>query len=143
MRYKVTKVTLEDRPLNRPVPVDNKEVLTGLVQDQSASDIEERFARALDKYELPFEFQVSKLAPYNKPGEYRLDFLVQSDWGQIPIAIDGEYAHKSAAQKETDMLKDFEFMQKTYGKYEAVERVSFEELMTQEDADKFVLENYA
>jgi hypothetical protein len=142
MRYKLVKNTVEDRPLNRSKPAIDKEVLSGLVQDQDASDIEERFARALDKYKLGYDFQVSKLAPYNKPGEYRLDFLVQADWGQIPVAIDGEYAHKSSAQKETDQLKDFEFMAKTNNKYEPVQRVSFTELMSQEDADSFVMEHY-
>jgi hypothetical protein len=142
VRYKTPRIATEDRPINRASPTIEREVLTGLVQDQDASDIEERFARALDKYKIPYDFQVSKLAPYNKPGEYRLDFLVDADWGQIPVAIDGEYAHKSAEDKEKDQLKDFEFMQKTGNKYEPVERISFTELMSQEDADSFVMEHY-
>ena len=128
--------------LNRAKPADTKESLTGLVQDQSATDIEERFARALNKYDISYDFQVSKLAPYNTPGEYRLDFLVDAPWGLIPVAIDGEYAHKSAAQKATDQLKDFEFMSKTGNKYEPVQRVTFDKLMSQDDANEFVVENY-
>lgn len=141
-KYKINRVPSENRLLNRTKSVDEKEQLLGIVQDQEASDIEERFARACDKYKLGYDFQVSKLAPYNKPGEYRLDFLVQTDWGQLPVAIDGEYAHKTAAQKETDTLKDFEFMAKTGKKYLPVERISYEHLMTQEDANDYVLEHY-
>ena len=82
------------------------EGLTGFVQGWPASDIEERFARALNKNKRvdSYQFQVQYYAGKNLPGEIRLDFMVKAGF-DYPIMIDGEYAHKSAEAKAHDMVQ--------------------------------------
>ena len=130
---------IPDFNANRLVFLDKpEEGLTGLVRGMKASDIEERFARALYKYQIPFDFQVSYLAPRNMSGEYRLDFMVYFEGEAWPFAIDGEYAHKTASQKRKDVWKDTVFDNAKKGKYRPVTRVPFTELDTQEKADNFI-----
>jgi len=92
---------------NRAQATTDQELLTGTVRGVEASDHEERFALALDKAELGFEFQPSYVAQRNLPGEIRLDFMV---WGQggspQPVQVDGAFTHKTASQKEEDKVKD-------------------------------------
>lgn len=138
--YHFTKpLAVEDFPLNRLEPMfGNDEGLTGQVYDEPASDIEERFARALYKKGLAFEFRKPVLAPRNMPGSYEIDFLVYVDGQEYPIAIDGEYAHKSAEQRSKDQLKDMVLNEAKQGEYEPVTRVDYTKLDNQDVADQFV-----
>lgn len=136
---------VERAALNRLRPVDDDEGLTGLVQGQAASDIEERLARALKKQAATerFEFQESFAAPRNIPGELRPDFLVYLGGAVIqPLQPDGEFAHKSAAQKESDRVKDalLDELLRGRGALPTV-RIPGYELETQADADAWVREN--
>lgn len=129
-------------PLNRLEYIpDPAEGLTGLVDGKKASDIEERFARSLSKFEIPYEFQISYLMPHNMVGEYRLDFLVYYGGLEYPYAIDGEYAHKTASQKRADAFKDDVFNSLKQGYLQPVTRVDFTKLSTQEIADDYVKEH--
>lgn len=119
---------------------DPEEQLTGLVQGMKASDIEERFAISLNKFEIPFEFQVSYLAPRNMTGEYRLDFMVYFQNEAWPFAIDGEFAHKTESQRRKDIWKDTIFDNAKRGQFKPVTRVPFYKLDTQEKSDNFVRE---
>jgi len=119
---------------------DPDEGLTGMVQDKPASDIEERFARSLDKFGIQYDFQVSYLAPRNMTGEYRLDFLVYVDGEQLPVAVDGEYSHKTESQKRKDVWKDDQFNKEKAGQFLPVKRVTYLDLDTQELADEYVKE---
>ena len=125
-------------------PGTQAEVLTQAVQGQPASDIEERFARALYKNERveDFEFQQSYFAGRNMPGEVRPDFIVYA--GTVyPVQIDGEYAHKSAEQKATDRAKDAQLDGYLTPMGAAVtQRISGDLLQTQEDADRLVQEMF-
>lgn len=124
-------------PLNRISVLPNQdEGLTGLVNNLPASDIEERFARSLDKYGVAYDFQVSYLAPRNMTGEYRLDFLVYIDGEMQPIAIDGEYAHKTESQRRKDIWKDDQFNNAKRGQFMPVKRITFEKLLDQDTADQ-------
>lgn len=93
--------------MQRPKPVNDEEALTGYVEGKSASDIEERFARALDNLSTVegYEFLPVIIAPPNVAGSIQLDFLVYSG-GLWPIQIDGDYIHKSAEAKAHDLLQD-------------------------------------
>jgi len=107
--YKKRKTKLPET-VNRLQATKDGEVLTGYVQGQKASDIEERFAKALGKAIkngsiMSYEFQPSYIANRNVQGEIRLDFLVHVPPAQ-PIQIDGTFAHKAAEQKSKDKVKD-------------------------------------
>ena len=101
-RRKVTRPST-----HRVKPYEEKEVLTGQVNGQDASDIEERFARALNKQQISFEFRVFNFAPVrNVPGADETDFMVYSYGAIQPVEIDGEFAHKTQAQRAGDLAKD-------------------------------------
>lgn len=131
------------------------EALTGIVQGMKASDLEERFARAMDKLEIPYQFRVRLTSEalgmrqltrafQNIRGEIEMDFFVNH--GQTwPIFIDGQIAHfYTPAQAEEDRLKTNavnEFGQ-TFGWREAV-RVPFWKLQDQDSADRVAREIFA
>lgn len=98
-----TEKTRQTGRVQRP---KEDEGLTGYVQGFKASDIEERFARALSKNKRvdSYEFQLQYYAGKNIPGEIRLDFMVHSGF-DYPVMIDGEYAHKSADAKAHDQMQ--------------------------------------
>ena len=103
IRVKTQERLRETGRVERP---KEDEGLTGFVLGFKASDIEERFARALYKNKRvdSFEFQIQHYAGKNIPGEIRLDFMVHSGF-DYPIMIDGEYAHKSADAKAHDQVQ--------------------------------------
>jgi hypothetical protein len=92
------------QPLNRVTATDEGERLTGFVLGKDASDLEERFARALDRADLDYRFQWEVLGPATVPGqENQIDFLVEGVW---PTEVDGMFVHKSAAKKAHDAMRD-------------------------------------
>jgi very-short-patch-repair endonuclease len=93
-------------PLNRMAGVSNDERLTGYVKGKEASDLEERFARALHNKRKDFDFQQEFLTAHSIPGqEKEVDFVVHNGQPQ-PIEIDGTYAHKSGEQRANDQVRD-------------------------------------
>jgi hypothetical protein len=96
------------QPANRAQAQKEVEGLTQTVQGKRASDIEERFARALDGNERVegYDFIVHQITGANLPGEAQLDFLVTSGGQQYAVQIDGEFAHKSAEQRAGDAVQD-------------------------------------
>jgi len=130
--------------LNRPEKETHKEGLSGFVDGEPASDIEERFSIALRKNPrvTGFDFQPSYLAGRNMPGEVRLDFMVYSGF-QFPIQVDGEYAHKGASQKSEDAMKDALLDVALHGSGAMpVERIDFSLLKTQDDTDRLVFRKW-
>lgn len=93
--------------LNRAEGDREMERLDQVVQGKRASDIEERFARALEKNERVegYDFIVHEITGANLPGEAQLDFVVRAG-GQFAVQIDGAFAHKSAEQKANDAVQD-------------------------------------
>jgi hypothetical protein len=80
--------------------------LTGFVQGRKASDIEERFARALERSGLKFLFQARVSVMESVPGQDKLvDFMVDAG-NRYPIEIDGPIAHRTAAQKGKDLIRE-------------------------------------
>jgi len=107
--YKYKRIAPVARPENsgRLRRAEEKEVLSGMVQGEKASDIEERFARALDKLGISYTFQQHYFGPAkNTPGAIQIDFMVTSGASQVPVQIDGEIAHKTLSQREEDRIKD-------------------------------------
>lgn len=106
-RYKGEAAPDKGTALNRPRGQVDPELLTRVVQGQKASDLEERFARGLDRNPnvYGYEFQPSYVTGRNLPGELRPDFIVYEPIMQ-PVQIDGEFSHKTAEQHASDAVKD-------------------------------------
>lgn len=124
-------------------PVED-EGLTGLVQGKDASDLEERMARALDKYGISYRYEYLVETAFTLPNELKqVDFMTYA--GQpMPVEVDGEWVHKSAEQREYDRERDAQINEALapYG-YLPVLRVPGENLGTQDFADTVVGEYIA
>jgi len=121
-------------PLNRMAGHSEDELLTGYIKGKQASDLEERFARALYNTGKDFDFQQEFMTPHSIPGqEKEVDFVVYDGQPQ-PIEIDGMYAHKSAEQKANDVVRDA-ILNETLGMrgYLPIIRISGTELETPEE----------
>ena len=121
------------------IPIEG-ENLTGEVMGKSATDIEERMFYAFINNrvdENDIEFQPTEIGGRWLPGEIRPDFTTYTPLMQIWFA-DGEYYHKTQAQKNHDQYQDAVLMQR----YQIVPiRIPGEDLQTQEDADRNVGEH--
>ena len=128
-------------PLNRMAGHSDEEVLSGYVKGKEASDIEERFAKALDDAEKDYGFQVEFMTPFSIPGqEKEVDFVIYDGQPQ-PVEIDGTYAHKSGEQKANDIARDA-ILNEQLGQqgYLPIIRIPGYALETPEDATKLVEE---
>lgn len=100
--YSVPSSRVPDRTIDRPVPYSTDEELTGWVNGEKASDIEERVARALRGLNREFAFQV----PITIPGrefENKVDFIVER---RQPVEVYGEIGHDSAAERGDDAVRE-------------------------------------
>lgn len=137
-RYRKPRQIPADAP-TRLRPTAGDEGLTGFVQGKEASDLEERFARALSTYGLDYTFKFYVETSYTLPyQEKQVDFVVQRGQPE-PWEVDGEFTHKSAEQQEYDQARDAQVNEALmpYG-YRPVQRVTEEYLGTQDGADLFV-----
>lgn len=144
------KVPYLQSKIPRPV-AEASEFLTKSVHGMKASDLEERFAKALDRYEIGYTFRLTTL-PRGLPGFKELDFLVFSQRGTMGVSVEdttfihfGTDAKDSlqqaividALRKQGQDLTPLAFP--TPGNIIGV--VSQVELGTQNLADRFVKEN--
>lgn len=135
------KVDVKVEPIAPPRPVEGKEeeVLSGSVMGKTASDLEERFAKSQDKMSniRGYEFRYVFFGPRNSSGSVEVDFLTATAGGRLyAILIDGEFAHKSAAQKGRDAEKDQKLWSQLRGQLSAPPiRIPADKLSTQEDSD--------
>jgi len=137
----------------KPKPVDTAknrlrvtaeaENLAGVVNGQEASEIEERFAKALRGKGLDFSFQVVLPTGYQIPGQLNtIDFVIYEGVG-YPVEIDGDWVHKNASQRDRDLIRDAIInAQMTPRGWMPIMRVPGYKLETQEDADKTVEEMF-
>lgn len=125
------------------------ETFTGQVQGKKASDLEERFARALQKRGISFTFRL-RLSPLfgltevmrNDPGEIEIDMLAQHRGELVPIQIDGQIAHFYAAwQRDVDMAKDASVNHalEAYGARKVI-RLKYDQIWTSKQCDNVVRE---
>jgi len=139
------------RPKRPPVsrgarpPLKEQELLTKSVQGEPASDLEERYARALAKNKrvMWYTFRVPLMAPAGFPGSIDLDFMVFTG-SYYPKQIDGQFAHKSAAQRARDAENDAtldDYLYRNMGAH-PVERIPFYKLESQESADRLIMESF-
>lgn len=105
-RYKSKRTARLDQDYLAPVR-EAGEVLTGYVRGQQASDLEERFARALVEAGLDFVFQYEVYSAYNLPGEEQtIDFVIYSFGNPIPIETGSEFIHGHPSRREKDRARD-------------------------------------
>jgi hypothetical protein len=124
------------------------ETLTGILQNQNASDIEERSGRSLEKlpeWNYTFQMQINPISGYlstektNLSNEVSIDFFVSRGNEYRAILVDGEIAHfmalwqRARDEEKTERINNF---MRKIGQGEAV-RVPFWELNTQERSDRF------
>jgi len=136
-KYKLNRPRHDDLPLGTPTVVRSDETLTGWVNGNKASDIEERFARALSSIGKEFAFRLPVISPRNMLGWLEVDFLVAHIPYYYPIQIDGEYAHKNESKKQKDAMKDilvYENLRNEYGNVVPVIRIPGSYLATHEEA---------
>ena len=135
-----TEIKLPPRR-GKPKP---KEFFTGQVQGKKASELEERFARSLDRARLGYNFRM-RIDPQgsltqmitNELGEVEIDFMVYEGWRMYPVQIDGEIAHFHGAwEQERDRNKD-DIVNDVIGKMGGakVMRIPFFEIWTEYDSD--------
>lgn len=140
-KYKVRRIARREMPFGKIQSVKNDEGLVGYISGSPASDLEERFARAMDKDPRidGYSFREAVISPRNMPGQLEVDFVVQMGPIVYAIQIDGEFAHKGAAKRLDDARKDAlvnEYM-KQYGAKPVI-RIDGEKLSSQEEANKIV-----
>lgn len=140
-KYKIPRDNFRPAPFGDIKHEKDDEQLTGAIGGNEASDIEERFARALykDARVSGFSFREPVISARNLPGQLEVDFLVQSGPELYPIQVDGEYAHKGISKAQDDARKDA-LVNEYYKQYGAhlVKRIDGELLQNQEDADRLV-----
>lgn len=144
-KYKVSKPPSKPLPLGKIIKLPtNEEVLSGYVQGAKASDIEERFARALsvDKRVDAYQFRFPVVSPRNMLGQLEIDFVVQSAGYIYSFQVDGQYAHKGIGKQQDDLRKDVisnAYMKKKYNSF-PIKRIPWYQLSTQEQANKLIRE---
>ena len=114
--------------------------LTGSLLGKRATDIEERFGRALLSVKLRFRFQVRFRTADHAPGRKKVvDFVVESKGIDHPVEIDGRIGHLTSAQQGKDAVREA-MLNEVFVKrgLALLQRVSWTELETQEDADRTV-----
>ena len=140
-QYKARQPSTRIERLDRVRALVEGEDFIGELQGMPSSDIEERFARSLDRREMNYDFRTAYVVGRNLPGEVELDFAVYEGGLTYPIQIDGPFAHQSAAQKNEDSAKDAILDDKLRGTGAfPVRRISGEKLETQEMTDAVVKE---
>ena len=80
-----------------------EEMLTGYVHGERASDLEERFAMALDFYGLTYQFQYEVASMYTLPDqEKKIDFIVFDGGIAWPVEIGSKFVHGTPSKQEEE-----------------------------------------
>jgi hypothetical protein len=146
-KYKVLPQRRERLQLNRVtrIKAEADEIpLTGWVHGKRATDIEERFARALMGIGLDFRFQVPVKTRVSLPGHERVvDFIVETGL-TIPVEVDGPRGHNNSAQQAMDEVREMLLNEvfRWWG-YSPLQRVPWWRLDTQEGAGTLVREIFS
>lgn len=121
-----------------PPDTEQEEVLTGQVRGMHASDLEERFARALWKSKVPFVFQFPVRTVASLPNQERqVDFLVN---GNQPVDVHGYIGHfHSLRQRSQDAFRKV-LLDEAFAKMgiKSLIEVPYTKLGSQDAADLFV-----
>lgn len=124
--------------INRLTRSKEDEGLTGIVQGQKASDLEERWARSHYRYKIDFRFQYYVRTAVGLPNEDKIvDFISDINGSWQAFEIDGEIGHKTQEQQEYDDLRDV-FVNEALEWQDIlpIERIKWDKLETQEMCDR-------
>ena len=92
----------------------DQEVLTGQIGDMKASAPEERFARALDKLGIQYQFRLALGGPRNAPGFFELDFLFPRRSLYYAVEIDSAFSHRDKVYRDrlhdAMVLKELDYL---------------------------------
>jgi len=130
---------LPNPPSLRPAGSE-EEAFTGQVQGKKASDIEERFARGLqrDSRVESFRFRMVKGALPGTFGSVELDFYIRAGaW--YPVQLDGDWIHKSASARAQDRMQDEKLWQAlSYDNPQPISRVRGTLVLTPEAVTRVI-----
>ena len=128
-------------PLGRLRASSDTELLTGFVHGKEASEHEEIWAGAMDRAQRDYIFEYILDTPYQLPGEgNQIDFMDTTEIWQ-PIEIDGNWVHKSGAQKARDRARDAILNAELQKKgINEIIRIPGDDIPTAEDADRVLAE---
>lgn len=147
-KYRNPRIAVPDFDVQGISRVGHKEVLTGMINGEKASDLEERQYKSFRKLGVDSEFRqrISSLlngsrrlqsVMTNLPGEVEIDLLL--DYSPvIPVFIDGQISHfMSPWQRDKDREKAAVVTEfgKELGWRESV-RVPFVDILTEEASDR-------
>lgn len=150
--YRVRPVGVPDYDYGQTViRTGDQEQLTGLINGEKASDLEERVAKSLDRLEIPFDFRVRVTSEAlgqqrltsrraNIRGEVEVDMLCDRNGEITPIFVDGEIGHHMSPhqadvdKQKADIINEFG---KQFGWREAV-RIPFWKLIDQDVTDRTI-----
>jgi len=140
-KYKIPRANHGRLPYGQISNNVPRETLSGAINGKKASDIEERFFRALsnDPRIGGVEFRVPVISARNLPGQLEVDFMFTAGAQTLAIQVDGEYAHKTTTQKQQDAQKDVlanNYLRK-FGVM-PIQRIDGDYLATQEEANSIV-----
>ena len=83
-----------------------QEELTGFVHGKRASELEERFANALEFFGIDFIFQFEVYTAYSLPQEAKqIDFVVFDGGLGIPIEIGARFVHGGGSRQAEDQRR--------------------------------------
>ena len=95
------------KTVNRLQRPGKKDRLPSTVQGKKASEPEARTAKVLDKLGVKYIFIWEVQTPYTSLGQKnQIDFVCLLPTSVVPIEVDGEFAHKTINQKESDRQRD-------------------------------------
>lgn len=140
-KYKIPRGSHRPAPAYNAQTPSKDEQLSGIVLGLAASDIEERFARALDRDNrvTGYSFRVPVITGRNLPGQLEVDYVIQTGPVLYLVQIDGEFSHKGQSKRQEDAIKDA-IINEFYAKYGAspVQRIDGQLLSTQQEANNLV-----
>ena len=140
-KYKTKRTARLDPDYATPTAVA-AEVLTGYVRGEEASDLEERFAIALDEAKLTYVFQYAVYSAYSLPGEEQIiDFIVYDGGTPYPIETGSRFVHGYQSQIERDRERDQilnEILK--YRGFQEIYRIEFDHPEDLDDARQIVQE---
>ena len=95
------------KTLNRLQRPAKRDRLPKEIQGKKASEPEARMAKILDKLGIKYAFIWEIQTPYTALGQRnQIDFVCQMPTSVVPLEVDGEFAHKTISQKESDRQRD-------------------------------------
>ena len=140
-RYKTKRTARLDADYVTPAAAA-AEILTGYVRGQDASDLEERFAWALDQAGFNYLFQYEVYGAVGLPGEEKtIDFIVYVGGIAYPVELGSWFVHGHSSRIETDRARDqiLNEVLQTRG-FQEIIRVDFDHPEDRDDAQRIVKE---